>query len=291
MKKLLTGLAMMWALATGTEASAQELRTEGPEEVTKEIVLKQDSTCKDIASTINRFDATKLDSTMTQSDVDEAWEWIGIEPYPEDKWNWESGWDSKEKEKPELPVKFTISTWLWYSINWKIIMCNRIAWSWQLFKGTKWELWVYSHIDFDDPLNSKWSWKLVLSKTIYKWITLDWDYTFTGTWWNIFRMWIWYGWQIWKWQFWVKVYPLNTNGSPISAKVSVWTKVWKNGQINSFVFVDFKNMSYYSETEYLHQIAQWIALFAQARLWWILDWRITEKDSQQFVWWIRISIN
>ena len=110
---------MMWALATGTEASAQELRTEGPEEVTKEIVLKQDSTCKDIASTINRFDATKLDSTMTQSDVDEAWEWIGIEPDPEDKWDLESGWDSKEKEKPELPVKFTISTWLWYSINWK----------------------------------------------------------------------------------------------------------------------------------------------------------------------------
>lgn len=281
---------MMWALAWAQETSAQETRIEDPKEITKEIIMQQDSTRKDLVSTINRSDAVNWDSIITKWDTVELWEWIEIEP--DSKWDdvkveWE---DKDSKEKSELPVKFTISTWLWYSVGWKAVMCNRIAWSWQLFKGTKAELWVYSHIDFDDPLNSKWSWKLSLSKSIYKWITLDWDYTFTGTGWNILRFWIWYGWQIWKWQYWIKLYPLNTNWSPIAAKVSVWTKVWKDGQLSSFVFVDFKNMQYYSETEYVHQIAQWIGLFVQARLWWIMDWRITEKDSQQFVWWVRFEI-
>lgn len=59
MKKLLTSLAVLWALASAPEASAQEIRTEGPEEVKKEIVMQQDSTSKEVADTLNLSDVAR----------------------------------------------------------------------------------------------------------------------------------------------------------------------------------------------------------------------------------------
>ena len=59
MKKLLTSLAVLRALASAPEASAQEIRTEGPEEVKKEIVMQQDSTSKEVADTLNLSDVAR----------------------------------------------------------------------------------------------------------------------------------------------------------------------------------------------------------------------------------------
>ena len=277
-KELLLGLGLAaWAAAYAQEWVTPETKTiEKETEAKKEIVIQQDSTRKEVADTISRYDAT-------------WWEWVWIEPDPVD-------WDSEELDpttdewsdtwiEKESPTKFTISTWLWYSVGWKTFMSNRVAW----FGQMPWGINVYSHIDFDDPLHSTWSWKLTLSKSVYKWITLDWDYTFTWTWWNVARLWIWYGWKIWDWTYWIKLYPLNTSWSPIAAKVSVSTKIWSNWQLSSFVFVDFQNLSYYSETEYAQQVAKWIAIFMQARLWWVINGSFN-WDSQKFVWWVRISV-
>ena len=276
-KELLLGLGLAaWVAGFAQEWVAPETKmVEKEDEAKKEIVMQQDSTRKEVANTISRYDAAWL-------------EWVWIEPDPE----W---WDSKELEptdewsdtwiEKDSPTKFTISTWLWYSVGWKTFMSNRVAWFGQL----PWWINIYSHIDFDDPLHCTWSWKLTLSKSVYKWITLDWDYTFTWTWWNVARLWIWYGWKIWDWTYWIKLYPLNTSWSPIAAKVSISTRIWSDWQLSSFVFVDFDSMWYYSETEYAHQIAKGIALFAQIRLWWVMDWSL-KWDSQKFVWWVRISV-
>ena len=142
----------------------------------------------------------------------------------------------------------------------------------------------------DDPLHTKWSWKLILWKSLYKGLSLDWDYTFTWTWDDIMRFGMWYGGQLWDWSYAVKLFPLNTNWSPISAKVSFSTKVWKSWSLSSFVFVDFDTKWYYSETEYIHQLAQWVAAFVQARLMWTVDGKFTGADGQTLMWWLKFDL-
>lgn len=200
-------------------------------------------------------------------------------------------WESEQPEtKPESPTKFSIETWMWYTVWWKAFFGNRIMWVWKLFKDKKWETNVFTCYDLDDPLHSTGSWKLVLSTGLYKWTSLEWDYTFTGTWSNPARFGLGYGGKLWDGSFKVVAYPLNTNDSPISAKVSFGTNVWKDWRLDSFVFVDFGTKSYYSETEYTHKLAQWIALFAQARLWGKPDGKLNTWDSQTLLWGLKIDI-
>lgn len=289
-------LALLGTLLLGKlwDWVAQEVKTQERKEEWKEIVIQP--TTQVLADTLGTWsDAPRWPSREPDPDHDEEWDETEIEPETDQEW-WilddESDDGTKwlsEKVPDETPTKFTVSTWVWYAIGWKAFMWNRIAWSGKLFQGTAWETFVYSHMDFDDPLHSKWSWKLTLSKSIYKWISLDWDYTFTWSWWNVVRLWIWYEWKLWEWMYWVKIYPLNTWWSPISAKVSYTTKIWQDWQLSSFIFVDFDNMQYYSETEYVQRIIEWIWLFLQIRLWWIIDGSIG-SDSQKIVWWVKISV-
>jgi hypothetical protein len=167
---------------------------------------------------------------------------------------------------------------------------NRFVWSGKLFKGKLWEISVTWIADLDDPLHTKWSWKLILWKSLYKGLSLDWDYTFTWTWDNVFRVGMWYGGQLWDGSYAVKLFPLNTNWSPMSAKVSISTKVRKNWSLSSFVFVDLDTKWYYSEIEYVHQLAQWIAAFVQARLMWTFDGKFTGTDGQILMWWLQIDL-
>ena len=203
----------------------------------------------------------------------------------------DSTWVKPSVEQPtKAPTKFTISTWVGYTIWGDVKWVNRIQWSWELLQGTPLSTRVTWAVDLDDPMHSKWSWKVIIWKSIYKWISLDWDYTFTWTWWNLLRFGIGYTWQLWKWVYGIKIFPLNTNESPISAKAMVSTKVWKNWELSSFVLVDYGKKSYYGETEYDQKIAEWIALFIQARLWWKLDGRFWEWDTQNILWWVRFDI-
>lgn len=259
-----------------------------------------------------KIDETKKDLIETVSDSSVAWRsyrdiWFfeaqdpivkdekdekdepGIEPEPEE---WEDEW--KEPTKPEVkkesPTKFSIETGVWYSIWWKPYWCNRVLGAWTLFKGAKWETSVFTCYDFDDPLHSKWSWKLVTSTSLYKWTSLEWDYTFTWTWSNPARFGLGYWGKLSDGSYKVVAYPLNTNWSPISAKVSFGKKVWKNWRIDSFVFVDFWKKSYYSETEFTQKLAKWIALFLEARLWGTFDGKFNSEDSQNLLWGFKIDI-
>lgn len=203
----------------------------------------------------------------------------------------DSTWEQIEAEQATKNLtKFNVYTWVGYTIWGDVKWVNRIQWSWELLQGTPLSTRVTWVFDLDDPMHSKWSWKLILWKNVYKWISIDWDYTFTWTWWNLFRFGIGYTWKLWEWIYWVKLFPLNTNWSPISAKAMISTKVWKNWELSSFVLVDFGKKSYYGETEYDQKIAEWIALFIQARLWWKLDGRFWEWDSQSILWWLRFDI-
>ena len=56
------------------------------------------------------------------------------------------------------------------------------------------------------------------------------------------------------------------------------------------MLVDFGKGWYYGETEYTQKVAEWIALFLQARLWWKLDWKFWEWDTQNILWWLRFHI-
>ena len=190
----------------------------------------------------------------------------------------------------KAPTKFTVSTWVGYTVGWDVKWVNRIQWSGEVFHWTKWATKITWIVDLDDPMHSKWSWKLILWKNIYKWISLDWDYTFTWTGWNIFRFGLWYGGKIWQWVYWIKLFPLNTNWSPIAVKVFTWSKLWKGWEISSFMVIDLGKQSYYWETEYTQKLVEWIALFLQARLWWTLDGRFWAWDSQNILWWVRIDI-
>lgn len=220
--------------------------------------------------------------------------WIEPDPDEDDKDQWtlsEDGMD-QTKEKSESWASFSRQTWVWYSVTgWEAMWVNRFVWSGTLFKGKKlWEISVTWIADLDDPLHTKWSWKLILWKSLYKGLSLDWDYTFTWAWDNVFRVGMWYGGQLWDGSYAVKLFPLNTNWSPISAKVSFSTKVWKNWSLSSFVFVDFDTKWYYSETEYIHQLAQWVAAFVQARLMWTVDGKFTGADGQILMWWVKIDL-
>ena len=234
---------------------------------------------------------TMMPSSWIEQQQDLPW----IEPDPDDD-DKDQGtlledWIDQVKEKSESWASFSRQTWVWYSVTgWEAMWVNRFVWSGKLFKGKLWEINVIWIADLDDPLHTKWSWKLLLWKKLYKGISLDWDYTFTWTWDNVFRVGMWYGGQLWDGSFAVKLFPLNTNWSPISAKVSFSTKVWKSWSLSSFVFVDFDTKWYYSETEYIHQLAQWVAAFVQARLMWTVDGKFTGADGQILMWWVKIDL-
>jgi hypothetical protein len=219
--------------------------------------------------------------------------WIEPDPDDDDKDQGILPEDSADqvKEKSESWASFSRQTWVWYSVTgWEAMWVNRFVWSGKLFKGKLWEINVTWIADLDDPLHTKWSWKLLLWKKLYKGISLDWDYTFTWTWDNVMRFGMWYGGKLWDGSYWVKLFPLNTNWSPISAKVSFSTKVWKNWSLSSFVFVDFDTKWYYSETEYINQLVQWVAAFVQARLMWTMDGKFTGADGQILMWWLQIDL-
>ena len=294
MKKLLLGLGLAWA-ALAQEWVAQEIDTiESNDKVKQEIVMQQDSTNQELAKTITFDDATRFMNWNT-----DTWEWTWIEPDPvlpdDSELEPTDWWKDTEKEQVSK-TKFVVSTWVWYDLwNW-LFMMNRISWNGTFFTWTKWEIRAYAHIDYDDPMHSKWSWKLSLWKTIYKWISLEWDYTFTWTWWNSVRVWLWYAWKLGDWQYAINVYPLNSSWSPVTFKVSFWTPLWKHWYLSTFVNGDYnklKNLGYYSETKYSHDISNLIngvALFAQLRLWWTLDWQFTDNDFQSIRVWFDISV-
>lgn len=284
-EKVLPTAALLWALLWApAEWLAQNVSDVNDGALTTEVVQK-DLTSK---KTVIKSDWLKV-----------KWEdlpWIEPDPdtWDEDEWMPWDEWteDTEEKvEKTESPAHFSFQSWLWYSVTgWDALRVNRLVWSGKLFKGSKWEISVLWIADLDDPLHTKWSWKLILWKKLYKGISLDWDYTFTWTWDNVFRFGMWYGGQLWDGSYGVKLFPLNTNWSPMSAKVSISTKVWKNWSLSSFVFVDLDTKWYYSETEYVHQLAQWIAAFVQARLMWTFDGKFTGADGQILMWWLQIDL-
>jgi hypothetical protein len=235
---------------------------------------------------------TMMPSSSIEQQQDVPW----IEPDPDDddkdQGTLPEDWTDQVKEKSESWASFSRQSWVWYSVTgWDALWVNRFVWSGTLFKGKKlWDIKVTWIADLDDPLHTKWSWKLILWKKLYKGLSLDWDYTFTWTWDNVMRFGMWYGGQLWDGSYAVKLFPLNTNWSPISAKVSFSTKVWKSWSLSSFVFVDFDTKWYYSETEYIHQLAQWVAAFVQARLMWTMDGKFTGADGQTLMWWLKFDL-
>jgi len=232
-----------------------------------------------------KVEETKKDLMETVADTTVAWKSY------KDIWLLEAKDQVTEKEATkESPTKFSLETGVGYTVGWKAYSCNRIVGVGKLFKDHLWETNVFTCYDADDPLHSKWSWKLVTSTKLYKGTTLEWDYTFTWTWENPVRVGLGYGGQYWDGSYKVVAYPYNSNGTPISTKVSFGTKVWKGWRLDSFVFVDFWKHSYYSETEYTQQIAKWIALFAEARLAGKVDGRFNGSDSQTLMWWLKLDI-
>ena len=282
-KKILPVTVIFWALLwSPSEWVAQDIKINDGD--TTEVV-KKDSTDKKGGMISIDWIKTKWDNGISiEPDLDDD----------KDQWTlWSEGWDGskKTKEKTESPTKFSRQSWVWYSITgWDALRVNRFMWSGKLFKGKLWEISVTWIADLDNPLHTNWSWKLILWKQLYKGFSLDWDYTFTWAWNNIFRFGMWYGGKLWDGSYGVNIFPLNTNGSPISAKVTFRSKVWKNWFISSFVFVDFDTNWYYSETEYVHQLAQWVAAFVQARLMWTMDGKFTGADGQTLMWWLKFDL-
>ncbi len=283
--KVLPTATLLWALLWApTDWLAQTTSGVNDGAITTDVV-KKDSVHQKV---------TMMPSSSFEMQQDLPW----IEPDPDlwdgDEWiSWEEWTTQTEEkvEKSESPASFIFQSWIWYSVTgWEALWVNRLVWSGKLFKGWKWEISVTWIADLDNPLSSKWSWKLLLWKKLYKGLSLDWDYTFTWTWDNVMRFGMWYGGKLWDGSYWVKLFPLNTNWSPMSAKVSVSTKVWKNWSLTSFVFVDLDTKWYYSETEYIHQLAQWVAVFVQARLMWTVDGKFTSEDSQILMWWLSFDL-
>ena len=281
--KVLPIAALLYALSLPQEWSAKGLSGTDEETPVMEITPQVQDKKDDIIgwkTAIQWISVKDSDEWVTSWDDE-------IEP-------WITGWDGDDeeiKEKSESSASFSRQTGVWYSVTgWEALWVNRFVWSGKLFKGKLWEISVIWIADVDDPLHTKWSWKLILWKSLYKGLSLDWDYTFTGTWDNVFGVGMWYGGQLWDGSYTVKLFPLNTNWSPISAKVSFSTKVWKSWSLSSFVFVDFDTKWYYSETEYIHQLAQWVAAFVQARLMWTVDGKFTGADGQILMWWLQIDL-
>lgn len=277
LKIWLMSLLVLW---WGTDAKAQTLINTTKQELSQTISDEKQKLCSDDTTGLYKVFSKDEDTKAEIGKVcsDEVKDTLDKE-------------DDKAKDKEnESPTKFSIETWVWYWFWWTAFRWTRLLWSGKLFKDSKWETSIYSCFDLDDPLHSKWSWKVVLWKSIYKWMSLEWDYTFTWTWDNVARFGIWYEWKSWDGKYKVKLFPLNTNWSPISAQVSIWTKVWKDWRFDLFVFVDFGKHSYYSETEYVHKLAKWIAAFIELRLWWKLDGKFKSDDSQTLLWWIKVDI-
>lgn len=273
----LMSTALIWALSLFSPSEWLAQTTSSAHEGEKiEVATTQWTNVEKTKDTITLDEAIQMIKDEWIEEVEEE-DGPWIEPDPE----WDDEWKT---DQLKTPTKFTISTWVGYKVWWDVQWVNRIQWSWEIFQGTPFSTRITWIVDLDDPMHSKWSWKLILWKNVYKWISIDWDYTFTGTGWNLFRFGIGYTWQFWKWVYGIKIFPLNTNESPISAKAMISTKVWKNWELSSFVLVDFGKKSYYGETEYDQKIAEWIALFIQARLWWKLDGRFWEWDSQSILW-------
>ena len=283
--KVLPTAALLWALLWApSETFAQNISDVNDGKATTEVVQK-DLTSKKIWIKSDWLKVKWEDLPWIEPDSDLL---------SEDEWIVGEEWTTQieEKvEKKESPASFTFQSWLWYSVTgWEALWVNRFTWSGKLFKWKLWEISVTWIADLDDPLHTKWSWKLLLWKKLYKGLSLDWDYTFSGTWDNVMRFGMWYGGKLWDGSYGVKIFPLNTNWSPMSAKVSFSTKVWKNWSLSSFVFVDFDTKWYYSETEYIHQLAQWVAAFVQARLMWTMDGKFTGADGQILMWWLSINL-
>lgn len=313
---------LSWLLFWGSSANAQTLNAQTQENQKRlfEVVAESDSiqSVDSIPQVVDSIPTAVSDSTLTvpsdsTSKEKEIWFFDAvqelkkkndsknmnkgkpwIEPDPDDDkvpWTSPEDWKKEIKEKAESSASFSRQSWVWYSVNgWNTLWVNRFIWSGNLFKGKLWEISVLWIADLDDPLNSKWSWKLLLWKKLHKWLSLDWDYTFSGTWNNVFRFGLWYGGKLWDGSYGVKIFPLNTNGSPIAAKVSLSTKVWENWYLSSFVSVDFDTMGYYWEAEYTHQLAKWVAAFVQARLMWTMDGKFTSTDRQIFMWWVKFNL-
>lgn len=284
MWKGLWSAALLYALWSPVEWYAQDLKSADEGVINTDVVSPQMEEKK--VDTIDWVTAIQWTWVKDRDDWISTWD-------EDEKQPWIVGWDGDEeiKEKSESSASFSRQSWVWYSVTgWEALWVNRFVWSGKLFKGKLWEISVTWIADLDDPLHTKWSWKLILWKSLYKGLSLDWDYTFTWTWDNVMRFGMWYGGQLWDGSYAVKLFPLNTNWSPISAKVSFSTKVWKNWSLSSFVFVDFDTKWYYSETEYVHQLAQWVAAFLQARLMWTVDGKFTGADGQILMWWVKIDL-
>ena len=284
--KILTTVALFWALlGCPSESYAQSMHNVDDGKVVTEVTQPDSLSKKDL----KKPDCIEVSvDDWVKIEPDPEWEddWVKIEPDPEWDEPVTEWWEEKHIDGKESPVKFTVSSWVWYTIGWKAFRWNRVTGSWQLFKGQKWETDFFWFIDLDSPLKTKGCGKITLSKKLYKWIGLEWDYTFTWTGTNIARFGLWYRGQMWDGSYKIVAYPLNTNWSPISAKVQIWTKVWKNWRLDSFIFVDFDGHSYISETEYAHKLAKWIALFVQARF----SGKFTKGDDQALMFGTKIDI-
>ena len=279
----LMSAALIWALSLFSPSEWLAQTTSSAHEGEKvEVVTTQWTNVEEKKDTITLDEAIQsIKDEWIEEFEEEDGPWI--EPDPE----WDDEWKT---DQLKTPTKFTISTWVGYKVWWNVQWVNRIQWSWEMFQGTPFSTRITWIADLDDPMHSKWSWKLILWKNIYKWISIDWDYTFTGTGWNVFRFGIWYTWQLWKWVYGLKIFPLNTNESPIAVKAMISTKVWKNWELSSFVLIDWGKKSCYGEIEYDQIIAQWVAAFIEARFWWKLDGRFWEWDSQSILWWLKFDI-
>ena len=283
-KVVLLGLLALWdwALSTQAQTTIQETKKDLIETV------KDSSVAWKSYRDIWFFEAQ--DPLVKKDDGEHEWSKPEVDEDSDDDGKDEKEGTKEPEVKQEKPTKFSISTGMWYTVWWKAFWGTRLTGVGTILKDKKWETSVFTCYDFDDPLHSKWSWKLVLSTGLYKWTSLEWDYTFTWTWSNPARFGLGYWGKLSDGSYKVVAYPLNTNWSPISAKVSFWTKVWKDWRLDTFVFVDFWKKSYYSETEFTQKLAKWIALYLQARLWGVFDGKFDSWDSQTLLWGLKLDI-
>jgi len=125
-----------------------------------------------------------------------------------------------DEGKKELDVtKFQIYEWIWIWTKQDPFNAMRIQWWWTLLKWNKiLETGMFWFFDIDwNPLETKWFGKLMLNKKIYKWLGTWAEYTFTWSWNNVTKLWLFYAWKT------------------INVIVSAWRKVWKNWNIALFL--------------------------------------------------------
>jgi len=278
--KVLPTTAAILALLFAWKWSATEMWASGMN------IAAQDSKITELTdSVISSPDTTEVIDLFPEMEID----WTSSENVVKSTTN-ELGNTLITQNSDSKPTKFTIETWVWYTVWWKATSCTRVIWSGKLFKGTKWETDVFWFVDVDNPMHTKWSWKLTLSKWIGKWLTLDWDYTFTGAWKNVARFGAWCTVKFWETTCKWKAFLVNSDWSPISLKTSIWTNIWEKWRLDAFMFINVGPKTYYGEIEYVHKINNWLSLFAEVRLWWSIDGKITSTDSQGVVVWVVVPI-